>query len=90
MSPIFNALKNTMQTLVEIGEVVTGFAINVKKQVKTKVTRDFFTPITYIKVKNLLTDKKYQRLINEKFIEKAKGFDPDLARPLVVAKRPKN
>ena len=63
MSPILNALRNTVQTLVAIGEVVTGFAINVRKRVKTKITRDFFTPITYIKVKNLLTDKKYQRLI---------------------------
>ena len=61
-----------------------------KKQVKTKVTRDFFTPITYIKVKNLLTDKKYQRLINDKFIENAKTFNPDLARPLIVAIRPKS
>mgnify|MGYP003120678292 CR=1 FL=1 len=90
MSPILNALRNTVQTLVAIGEVVAGFAINVKKQVKTKVTRDFFTPITYIKVKNLLTDKKYQRLINDKFIENAKTFNPDLARPLIVAIRPKS
>ena len=89
MSPILNALRNTVQTLVAIGEVVTGFAINVRKRVKTKITRDFFTPITYIKVKNLLTDKKYQRLINEKFIEKANGFDPDLARTLIVAIRPR-
>ena len=88
MTPIVNALRNTVQTLVAIAEVVTGFAINVRKQVKTKITKDFFTPITYIKVKNLLTDSKYQRLINKKFIEKAKGFNPDLARPLVVAIRP--
>ena len=89
MSPLFNALRNTVQTLVAIAEVVTGFAINIRKQVKTKITKDFFTPITYIKVKNLLTDKKYQRLINEQFIKKANGFNPDLARPLVVAIRPK-
>ena len=65
MSPILNALKKTVQTLVTIGEVVSRFAFNVKKRVKTKVTRDFFTPITFIKVKNLLTDEEYQRLINE-------------------------
>tara|TARA_Y100001972_G_C7612273_1_gene306953 strand:+ start:90 stop:1121 length:1032 start_codon:yes stop_codon:yes gene_type:complete len=89
MSPILNALKKTVQTLVTVAEVVSRFAFNVKKRVKTKVTRDFFTPITFIKVKDLLTDEEYQRLINEKFIENANGFDPDLARPLVVAKRPK-
>lgn len=89
MSPLLNALRNTVQTLVAIAEVVTGFAINIRKQVKTKITKDFFTPITYIKVKDLLTDSKYQRLINEQFIKKANGFNPDLARPLVVAIRPK-
>ena len=88
MSPILNALRDTVQTLVTIAQVVAGFAINVRKQVKTKITKDFFTPITYVKVKDLLTDSKYQRLIHKKFIETANGFNPDLARPLVVAIRP--
>ena len=77
------------ETLVTIYQVVTGFAIGVKKQIKIKLNRESFTPITYIKVEDLLTDNKYQRLINERFIKKAKQFDPALARPLVVAIRPK-
>ena len=88
MTPLIKALNSTVQTLVTIKEVVAGFAINVREQVRKEITKDFFTPLTYIKVKDLLTDKKYQRLINDKFIGKAKEFNPDLARPLVVAIRP--
>jgi len=77
------------ETLVTIYQVVTGFAIGVRKQIKITLNRESFTPITYIKVEDLLTDNKYQRLINERFIKKAKQFDPALARPLVVAIRPK-
>ena len=90
MSPLIKALNSSVQTLVSIADVVTELAINIKKQVKRKITKDFFTPITYIKVKDLLTDKKYQRLINYRFIKKAKAFDPALARPLVVAIRPES
>ena len=90
MSPLIKALNSSVQTLVTIADVVTELAINIKKQVKRKITKDFFTPITYIRVKDLLTDKKYQRLINDRFIKKAKAFDPALARPLVVAIRPKS
>ena len=88
MTPLIKALNSSVQTLVTIKEVVTKLAINIKKQVKRKITKDFFTPINYIKVKDLQTDIKYQRLINGRFIKKAKEFNPDLARPLVVAIRP--
>ena len=84
MSPLIKALNSSVQTLVTIADVVTELAINIKKQVKRKITKDFFTPITYIRVKDLLTDKKYQRLINDRFIKKAKAFDPALARPTGV------
>tara|TARA_Y100000592_G_scaffold58336_1_gene91387 strand:- start:43 stop:1074 length:1032 start_codon:yes stop_codon:yes gene_type:complete len=83
-------LNNSVETLVTIADVVSTFTINVRKQVKRRVTDNFFTPIRYIAVKDLLTDQKYQRLVNNKFIKKAGSFDPDLARPLIVAIRPKS
>ena len=83
-------LNNSVQTLVTIADVVSTFAINVRKQVKRPVTDNFFTPIEYIAVEDLLTDQKYQRLVNKNFIKKAGSFDPDLARPLIVAIRPES
>ena len=64
MSPLIKALNSSVQTLVTIADVVTELAINIKKQVKRKITKDFFTPITYIRVKDLLTDKKYAPLLS--------------------------
>ena len=76
------------QPLVPISSVVAQLDINIKKQVQRSITEDAFTSITYIKVKYLFTDQKYQRLINHTFIKKAKVFDPSLARPLVISQRP--
>ena len=41
------------ETLVTIYQVVTGFAIGVKKQIKINLNKGSFTPITYIKVEDL-------------------------------------
>ena len=49
-------LDNSVQTLVTIADVVSTFAINVRKQVKRPITDNFFTPIQYIAVEDLLTD----------------------------------
>jgi hypothetical protein len=47
-----------------------------------------YIPITLLKVKELYSDKDFQRLINVSMIRKAKNFDPYLCRPLYVFKRP--
>jgi len=47
-----------------------------------------YIPITLLKVKELYSDKDFQRLINVEMIRKAKHFDPNLCRPLYVFKRP--
>ena len=41
MSPLIKALNSSVQTLVTIADVVTELAINIKKQVKRKITKDF-------------------------------------------------
>ena len=62
---------------------------NLAKIVKgKKTTQHSFTPVEYYPIKELFTDPKYQRLINQGFIKKAKVFNPKLARPLVLARRP--
>ncbi len=81
--------QSVVQSLVTISSIVAGLAINIKKQVQRRITEDAFTPIIYIKVKDLLTDQKYQRLINARFIKDAKVFNPSLARPIIIAQRPK-
>jgi len=47
-----------------------------------------YIPITLLKVKELYSDKDFQRLLNVGMIRKAKYFDPYLCRPLYVFKRP--
>lgn len=47
-----------------------------------------YIPITLLKVKELYSDKDFQRLLNVTMIRKAKHFDPYLCRPLYVFKRP--
>ena len=75
---------------MSIVKLVTTFAkINLAKIVKGKqTTQHSFTPVEYIALRELFTDQKYQRLINQSFIKKAKVFNPKLARPLVLARRP--
>ena len=47
-----------------------------------------FIPVTYISLKDLKIDPKYQRLINTNFINKAGSFKPKFVKPLSVFKRP--
>ena len=47
-----------------------------------------FIPVTYIPLKDLTVDPKYQRLINTNFIRKAEEFKPEFVKPLSVFKRP--
>ena len=47
-----------------------------------------FIPVTYIPLKDLTVDPKYQRLINTTFIRKAEEFKPEFVKPLSVFERP--
>ena len=47
-----------------------------------------FIPVTYIPLKDLTVDPKYQRLINTNFIRKAQEFKPKFVKPLSVFQRP--
>jgi hypothetical protein len=47
-----------------------------------------YIPVTLIEANKLFVNEKYQRLISEAMIRKAKFFDPKLCRPLYVFKRP--
>jgi hypothetical protein len=55
---------------------------------KSEFDVEKYIPITFLKVKELHCDPSFQRLINRAMIKKAKGFDPNLCRPLYVFKRP--
>ena len=56
--------------------------------VRKKFSRKDFLPTTWVKVKNLKIDPKYQRLINLSFIKRAEKFEPLLVKPLSVFERP--
>ena len=56
--------------------------------VRKKFSRNDFLSITWVKVKDLKVDPKYQRLINLGFIKRAEKFDPLLVKPLSVFERP--
>ncbi len=47
-----------------------------------------FIPVTYIPLRELTVDPKYQRLINHTFIRKAQEFKPEFVKPLSVFQRP--
>jgi len=47
-----------------------------------------FIPVTYIPLRDLTVDPKYQRLINTSFIRKAQEFKPEFVKPLSVFQRP--
>ena len=55
---------------------------------KSEFDVEKYIPVTFLKVKELHCDSSFQRLINRAMIKKAKGFDPNLCRPLYVFKRP--
>ena len=78
-----------LQKLVGIAQLVKSFSINLKNKAQRDISRSDFTPITFLKLKDLVSDGKYQRLVDENFIDKAKGFRPELVRPLIIALRPK-
>ena len=58
-----------------------------KKEFKNKGDWPFI-PVTYIPLKDLKIDPKYQRLISTSFINKAGSFKPKFVKPLSVFKRP--
>lgn len=69
--------------------LITSIADNLGfKPDKSKFDVEKYIPITLLKVKELYCDPSFQRLINRAMIKKAKGFDPNLCRPLYVFKRP--
>ena len=69
--------------------LITSIADNLGfKPDKSEFDVEKYIPITLLKVKELYCDPSFQRLINRAMIKKAKGFDPNLCRPLYVFKRP--
>ena len=87
---MLKSFKGTSSKVVSILNLILTFnKVNLTKIVKgRKTTKHDFTPVEYYPIKQLFTDRKYQRLISQSFINKQGNFNPLLARPLVVAKRP--
>ena len=83
-----------LNAVVNVLSVALGY---IAKKIIPEGVRDIFTnkgpdgpflPVTYIPLKDLTVDPKYQRLINTSFIRKAKVFKPHFVKPLSVFKRP--
>ena len=76
---------SSKDNLVPITEIADNLGLVVRKH-------DFdegdYIPITMVPVKELFSDRDYQRLLNKAMIKKAGRFDAKLCRPLAVFERP--
>ena len=87
-------LTKPLNAVVNVLSVALGYIANkiIPQGVREKFTNEGpdgpFLPVTYIPLKDLTVDPKYQRLINTSFIRKAKVFKPKFVKPLSVFKRP--
>ena len=85
---IMAKLNNPLQGVINLLVLVSGFIQKGISGIRKKFSQKDFLPITYVALKDLKVDPKYQRLINLTFISKAKVFDPKLVKPLSVYRRP--
>ena len=81
-------LTKPLPTVMNVLTLVSKFLIQGISGVRKKFSRNDFLLITWVKVKNLKVDPKYQRLINLGFIKRAEKFDPLLVKPLSIFERP--
>ena len=81
-------LTKPLPTVMNVLTLVSKFLDQGISGVRKKFSRNDFLPITWVKVKDLKVDPKYQRLINLGFIKRAEKFDPLLVKPLSVFERP--
>jgi len=87
MARLTQPLKAVMNVLTLVASFIKLGISGVQKTFKNEGDSPFL-PVTYISLKDLKVDPKYQRLINTSFIKKAKEFEPYLVKPLSVFKRP--
>ena len=81
-------LTKPLPTVMNVLTLVSKFLDQGISGVRKKFSRNDFLSITWVKVKDLKVDPKYQRLINLGFIKRAEKFDPLLVKPLSVFERP--
>ena len=83
-----------LTAVVNVLSVALGYIANkiipqgIRKAFNNEGPDGPFIPVTYIPLKDLTVDPKYQRLINTNFIRKAEEFKPEFVKPLSVFKRP--
>jgi hypothetical protein len=76
---------SSKDNLIPITEIADNLGLVVRKH---DFSEEEYIPITMIPVKELYSDREYQRLLNKAMIKKAGRFDGRLCRPLAVFKRP--
>jgi len=76
---------SSKDNLVSIIEIANNLGLVVRKH---DFDEDDYILITMVPIKELYSDKEYQRLLNKAMIKKAGRFDARLCRPLAVFKRP--
>jgi len=76
---------SSKDNLVPITEIADNLGLVVRKH---DFDEEDYIPITMVPVKELYSDKEYQRLLNKAMIKKAGRFDAKLCRPLAVFERP--
>ena len=83
-----------LTAVVNVLSVALGYIANkiipqgIRKAFNNEGPDGPFIPVTYIPLKDLTVDPKYQRLINTNFIRKAEEFKPEFVKPLSVFERP--
>ena len=89
-----STLTRPLDAVVNVLSVALGYIANkiipqgIRKAFTNEGPDGPFIPVTYIPLKKLTVDPKYQRLINTNFIRKAEEFKPKFVKPLSVFKRP--
>lgn len=76
---------SSKDNLVSITEIADNLGLVVRKH---DFDEEDYIPITMVPVKELYSDRDYQRLLNKAMIKKAGRFDATLCRPLAVFERP--
>jgi hypothetical protein len=76
---------SSKDNLIPITEIANNLGLVVRKH---DFGEEEYIPITMIPVKELYSDREYQRLLNGAMIKKAGRFSGSLCRPLAVFERP--
>lgn len=79
---MYDSSRDNLIPLTEIADNL-GFVVR-----KHDFDEEDYIPITMVPVKELYSDREYQRFLNKAMIKKAGRFDATLCRPLAVFERP--